>query len=178
MNILHNNLKEHLTVIGSSFNIVETLGYLAGFASSNCSFESYNQGLLTYFSVDANSNSINLDLELIRQNIESTKKDLDKNDFRLFFDNDKNLTSKLLSLSDWSKNYILSINYLINQKLIKNTVTLQEILHDFTEISKISSDYDIGDEDALSSYEEISNYVVASSYHIYNESKLGTSQHD
>jgi len=74
MNILHNNLKEHLAVIGSSFNIVETLGYLAGFASSNCSFESYNQGLLTYFSVDANSNSINLDLELIRQNIESTKK--------------------------------------------------------------------------------------------------------
>ena len=67
----------------------------------------------------------------------------------------------------------MSINFLVDNKLLKNTLSLQEILHDFAEISKITTDYSLDDdEESLnSSYNEISDYVVASSFHIYNESK-------
>ena len=58
-------------------------------------------------------------------------------------------------------------------KLLKNTIILQEILHDFAEISKITTDYSLDDDDEAldNSYKQISNYVVASSYDIYNGSK-------
>jgi len=179
MNILHNNLEKHLLDISSPFTIIETLGYLAGFASSNCTFESYDEGLLTYFATESDPESKRLDLDLIRKNIDYTRGDISHNNLILFFEDENKLSSRLLSLSDWSRNYILSINYLINRKLLKNTLLLQEILHDFSEISKISNDYQLNDdEESLSSYEEISNYVVASSYDIYNESKKGMIKDD
>lgn len=179
MNKLHNNLEKHLLEISSPFTIVETLGYLAGFASSNCSFESYNEGLLTYFSTESDPKSMRLDLDLIRKNIDYTQSDIRHNNLILFFEDENKLSSRLLSLSDWSRNYILSINYLIDKKLLKNTLLLQEILHDFSEISKISNDYQLDDdEESQSSYEEISNYVVTSSYDIYNEAKNGMIKDD
>ena len=60
----------------------------------------------------------------------------------------------------------------IVNKLLKNTLTLQEILHDFSEITKVSTDYDLDDDNQVleKSYQEISEYVVASISHIYNES--------
>jgi hypothetical protein len=39
MNNLENKLETHLSSIDSSFTIVEALGYLTGFASSNCDFQ-------------------------------------------------------------------------------------------------------------------------------------------
>ena len=145
---------------------------MTGYASSNCSFDSYLQGLITYFSSDSNPSSDKINIELIKDNIELIKQDLENNSLVLFFNEEDDLSSKLLSLSDWSRNYILSINYLIDNKLLKNTIILQEILHDFAEISKISTDYSLDDDDALdNSYKQISNYVVASSYDIYNSSK-------
>ena len=179
MNILHNNLERHLKEIESPFSLVETFGYLSGFASSNCSFDSYNDGLLTYFSTDPDPKSENINLDLLRDNITSIRTDISNNNLQLFFNNEKPLSSRLVSLSDWSRNYILSINYLIDHKLLKNTLLLQEILHDFSEISKIGNDYMLDENDeALSSYEEISNYVVASSFDIYNESKQGKINND
>ena len=173
MNNLHNELEKHLLEIGSSFTIIEAMGYLAGYASSNCKFDSYHKGLLTYFSSDTDDTSINLNLDLIKDNIDSIRQNMENKNFALFFNNEEDLSSKLLSLSDWSRNYILSINFLVDSKLLKNTISLQEILHDFTEISKITTDYSLDDdqESLISSYNEICNYVVASSYHIYNESK-------
>tara|TARA_B100001564_G_scaffold295603_1_gene260795 strand:+ start:1214 stop:1753 length:540 start_codon:yes stop_codon:yes gene_type:complete len=174
MNILHNNLEKHLIEISSPFTIVETLGYLAGFASSNCPFESYNEGLLTYFSTESDPKSKRLNIDLVRSNIDYTQSDISHNNLILFFEDENKLSSRLMSLSDWSRNFMLSISYLIDKKLLKNTLLLQEILHDFSEISKISNDYQLeDDEESQSSYEEISNYVVASSYDIYNESKNG-----
>ena len=171
MNNLHNELEKHLLEIGSSFTIIEAMGYLAGYASSNCKFDSYRKGLLTYFSSDTDETSINL--KLIKDNIDSIRQDIKNKSFVLFFNNEEDLSSKLLSLSDWSRNYVLSINFLVDNKLLKNTLSLQEILHDFAEISKITTDYSLDDdEESLnSSYNEISDYVVASSFHIYNESK-------
>ncbi len=173
MNNLHYDLEKHLSEIDSSFTIVEALGYLTGYASSNCSFDSYLEGLITYFSSDSNPSADKIDIELIKNNIELIKQDLENNSLVLFFNEEDDLSSKLLSLSDWSRNYILSINYLIDNKLLKNTIILQEILHDFAEISKITTDYSLDDDDdALdNSYKQISNYVVASSYDIYNGSK-------
>ena len=90
----------------------------------------------------------------------------------LFFNDAPDLSARLLSLSDWIRSYIVSINYLCTNKLLKNTLTLQEILHDFSEIAKVSTDYDLDDDnqELEKSYHEISNYVVASISHIYNES--------
>ena len=179
MNILYNNLEKHLIEIDSPFSLVETFGYLSGFASSNCSFDSYKDGLLTYFYIDSDSESENLNLDLLRDIITSIRTDISNNSLQLFFNGEKPLSSRLISLSDWSRNYILSINYLIDHKLLKNTLLLQEILHDFSEISKISNNYKLDeDNEALSSYKEISNYVVASSFDIYNESKKGTTNND
>ena len=176
MNNLHYDLEKHLLEIDSPFTIVEALGYLTGYASSNCSFDSYSKGLLTYFSSDSSSSADDLNIELIKNNIELIKQDLENNSLDLIFNDKEDLPSKLLSLSDWSRNYIVSINYLLSNKLLKNTVILQEILHDFAEISKITTDYSLDDEDdALNkSYKQISGYGVASSYDIYNGSKEET----
>ena len=179
MNILYNNLEKHLIEIDSPFSLVETFGYLSGFASSNCSFDSYKDGLLKYFYIDSDSESENLNLDLLRDIIMSIRADISNKSLQLFFNGEKPLSSRLVSLSDWSRNYILSINYLIDHKLLKNTLLLQEILHDFSEISKISNDYKLDENnEALSSYKEISNYVVASSFDIYNESKQGITNND
>ncbi len=45
-------------------------------------------------------------------------------------------------------------------------------MHDFSEITKVSTDYDLDDDNQVleKSYQEISDYVIASISHIYNES--------
>ena len=97
MNNLHYDLEKHLSEIDSSFTIVEALGYLTGYASSNCSFDSYLQGLITYFSSDSNPSSDKINIELIKDNIELIKQDLENNSLVLFFNEEDDLSSKLAS---------------------------------------------------------------------------------
>ena len=172
MNILQNKLEKHLSAIDSSFTIVEALGYLTGFASSNCDFNSYKDGLITYFNSDSLEKLSNLDIDLIENNIEEIRENIKTDTSVLFFDDEPDLSARLLSLSDWIRSYIVSINYLCTNKLLKNTLTLQEILHDFSEITKVSTDYDLDDDNLVleRSYQDISDYVVASISHIYRES--------
>ena len=172
MNNLQNKLETHLSTIDSSFTIVEALGYLTGFASSNCDFNSYKEGLITYFNSDSLEKPSNLDIDLIKDNIEHIRENIKTDTSILFFNDEPDLSARLLSLSDWTRSYIVSINYLSTNRLLKNTLTLQEILHDFSEITKVSTDYDLDDDnqELENSYQEISNYVVASISHIYNES--------
>ena len=176
MNILQNKLEKHLSAIDSSFTIVEALGYLTGFASSNCDFNSYQEGLITFFNSDSLNNPSNLDIDLIEDNIENIRENIKTDASILFFNEEPDLSARLLSLSDWIRSYIVSINYLCTNKLLKNTLTLQEILHDFSEIAKVSTDYDLDDDNQAleKSYQEISYYVVTSISHIYNESKEET----
>ena len=143
MNILQNKLEKHLSAIDSSFTIVEALGYLTGFASSNCDFNSYKDGLITYFNSDSLEKSPNLDIDLIEDNIDNIRENIKTDTSILFFN-----------------------------RLLKNTLTLQEILHDFSEITKVSTDYDLDDDNLVleRSYQDISDYVVASISHIYRES--------
>ena len=172
MNNLQNELETHLSSIDSSFTIVEALAYLTGFASSNCDFNSYKEGLITYFNSDSLDRPSNLDINLIEDNIENIKENIKTDTPILFFNDEPDLSARLLSLSDWIRSYIVSINYLSTNKLLKNTLTLQEILHDFSEITKVSNDYDLDDDNQVleKSYQEISDYVIASISHIYNES--------
>lgn len=176
MNILQNKLEKHLSAIDSSFTIVEALGYLTGFASSNCDFNSYQEGLITFFNSDSLKKPSNLDIDLIEDNIENIRENIKTDASILFFNEEPDLSARLLSLSDWIRSYIVSINYLCTNKLLKNTLTLQEILHDFSEITKVSTDYDLDDDNQAleKSYQEISYYVVTSISHIYNESKEET----
>jgi uncharacterized protein YgfB (UPF0149 family) len=135
-------------------------------------FNSYKEGLITYFNSDSLEKPPNLDIDLIEDNIDHIRENIKTDTSILFFNDEPDLSARLLSLSDWIRSYIVSINYLSTNRLLKNTLTLQEILHDFSEITKVSTDYDLDDDnqELEKSYQEISNYVVASISHIYNES--------
>ena len=128
--------------------------------------------MITYFNSDSLEKPSNLDIDLIKDNIEDIRENIKSDTSILFFNDEPDLSARLLSLSDWTRSYIVSINYLSTNRLLKNTLTLQEILHDFSEITKVSTDYDLDDDnqELENSYQEISNYVVASISHIYNES--------
>ena len=128
--------------------------------------------MITYFNSDSLEKPSNLDIDLIKDNIEYIIENIKTDTSILFFNDEPDLSARLLSLSDWTRSYIVSINYLRTNRLLKNTLTLQEILHDFSEITKVSTDYDLDDDNQVleKSYQEISDYVVASISHIYNES--------
>jgi uncharacterized protein YgfB (UPF0149 family) len=128
--------------------------------------------LITYFNSDSLEKSPNLDIDLIEDNIDNIRENIKTDTSILFFNDEPDLSARLLSLSDWIRSFIVSINYLCTNKLLKNTLTLQEILHDFSEITKVSTDYDLDDDNQVleKSYQEISDYVIASISHIYNES--------
>ena len=128
--------------------------------------------MITYFNSDSLEKPLNLDIDLIEGNINNIRENIKTDTSILFFNDEPDLSARLLSLSDWIRSFIVSINYLCTNKLLKNTLTLQEILHDFSEITKVSTDYDLDDDNQVleKSYQEISDYVIASISHIYNES--------
>ena len=99
MNNLENKLETHLSSIDSSFTIVEALGYLTGFASSNCDFNSYKEGLITYFNSDSLEKSPNLDIDLIEDNIDNIRENIKTDTSILFFNDEPDLSARLLSLS-------------------------------------------------------------------------------
>ena len=64
-------------------------------------------------------------------------------------------------------------------KLLKNTLDYQEILHDLTEISKVGHNYDINDTDDIDKYyHDISTYVLSAVSHIYLVSKEDSIHND
>ena len=172
MHLLHKNLDNFLTEIDSPFSIDEVSGYLSGFASSNVPYEKYHNGLTIYFSTNGVSMHGDLNLDIIKSNISHISASLEKHDFSFPFDSSKDLTKKLINLAAWSKNFILSINYLMDNKLLNNTLNIQEIMHDLTEISKVEDKYNLDNStDNNNYYDDISDYVISSMYYIYMESK-------
>ena len=89
----------------------------------------------TYFNSDSLEKPLNLDIYLIEGNINNIRENIKTDTSILFFNDEPDLSARLLSLSDWIRSYIVSINYLCTNQLLKNTLTLQEILHDFSEIA-------------------------------------------
>ena len=171
MDLLHINLKKFLSDIESPFSINEVCGYLSGFAASNQPVDSYFSALEMYFSNKSEPGKKQPDYKIVIDNIIFIKQSID-NGLPIFpFKHEEESQNKLIALGEWSKNFILSTNSLIQQKLLKNTLDYQEILHDLTEISKVGHNYDINNIDETDQYYiEISNYVLSAVNHIYSVS--------
>ena len=172
MDLLHKNLDNFLIEIECPFTIEEVYGYLTGFASSSVQYSEYHDGLMIYFLNEQTHSGNNINTDIVKDNISYITRALENNSFVFPFDSSINSIQRLINLSGWSKNYVLSINYLIEKKLLSNTLNIQEIIHDLTEISKLEDKYNL-DNSAENSdyYDEISDYVISSMYYIYMESK-------
>ena len=179
MDLLQIKLKKFLSDIESPFSINEVCGYLSGFAVSNQSAESYFPALEMYFSNKLDAPIIQSDYKLILDNIAFIKQRIE-NGLPIFpFVEQPVLRDQLIALGEWSNNFILSINYLIEHKFLKNTLDFQEILHDLTEISKVGQNYDINDsEETKESYDQISSYVMSAVNHIFIDSREETIVND
>ena len=175
MDLLHINLKKFLSDIESPFSINEVCGYLSGFAVSNQPVDSYFSGLEMYFSNKSELSKKQPDYKIVVDSITFIKQSINNGSPIFPFNNEEDSQNKLIALGEWSKNFILSINFLIQQKLLQNTLDYQEILHDLTEISKVGYNYDINNIDETDQYYiEISNYVLSAVNHIYSVSKEGS----
>ena len=179
MDLLQINLKTFLSDIESPFSINEVCGYLSGFAASNQPVDSYFSALEMYFSNESEPHKKQPDYKIVIDSITFIKQSIG-NGLPIFpFNNEEKSNNKLIALGEWSKNFILSINFLIQQKLLKNTLDYQEILHDLTEISKVGHNYDINNTDETDQhYIEISNYVLSAVNHIYSVSREGSATND
>ena len=179
MDLLQINLKTFLSDIESPFSINEVCGYLAGFAVSNQSVDSYFSALEMYFSNKSEPDKKQPDYKIVIDNITFVKQSI-SNGLPIFpFFEESNSQNKLIALGEWSKGFVLSTNFLIQQKLLKNTLDYQETLHDLTEISKVSYNYDINDIDETDKhYQEISNYVLSAVTHICSMSRGDSTTND
>ena len=179
MNLLQINLKTFLSDIESPFSINEVCGYLAGFAVSNQPVDSYFSALEMYFSNKSEPDKKQPDYKIVIDNITFMKQSI-SNGLPIFpFFEESNSQNKLIALGEWSKGFVLSINFLIQQKLLKNTLDYQETLHDLTEISKVSYNYDINDiGETDKHYLEISNYVLSAVTHICSMSRGDSTTND
>ena len=71
-------------------------------------------------------------------------------------------------MSQWSKNFFLSLNIIDNNKYIESVTDLSGILKDLQEIAKIENEYILSDSNENSEYyNDISNYIVNTIYQIY-----------
>ena len=83
----------------------------------------------------------------------------------LSFDDNKKTIEKLKHMSQWSKNFFLSLNIMANNKYIENVADLSSILKDLQEIAKIENEYILSDSNENSEYyNDISNYIVNTIY--------------
>ena len=172
MDLLQKNLKKFLSDIESPFTINEVYGYLTGFAVSNQPVDSYFSALEMYFSNESEPNKKQPDYKIVIETITFVKQSINSGLPIFPFINEDESQDKLIALGEWSKNFILSINFLVEQKLLKNTLDCQEILHDLAEISKVSYNYNINDKDNSDKYYlEISDYVLSVVTHIYSVSR-------
>ena len=172
MDLLQIKLNTFISDIESPFSINEAYGYLTGFAVSNQPIDSYFSALEMFFSNVSEPEKNQPDYKILMDNIVFIKQSID-NAVPIFpFIDEDDSQIKLIALGEWSKSFILSINFLIQNKLLKNTIDYQEILHDLTEISKVGHNYDINDTDDIDKYyHEISTYVLSAVSHIYSASK-------
>ena len=122
MDILEKQLKKFLSDIESPFSINEVFGYLTGFAASNQPVDTYFPALETFFSNKQELNKKQPDYKIVIDNITFIKQSI-HNSLPIFpFNGEEGSQNKLIALGEWSKSFILSINFLIQQKLLKNTL--------------------------------------------------------
>ncbi|MBT3548714.1 MAG: UPF0149 family protein [Gammaproteobacteria bacterium] len=179
MDILEKQLKKFLSDIESPFSINEVFGYLTGFAASNQPVDTYFPALETFFSNKQELNKKMSDYKIVVDNIMLIKQTVGNESLFFPFSVQESVQERLIALGEWSNSFLLSINYLIQHKLLKNTLDYQEIIHDLTEISKVGQNYAINDNEETNEYYiEISSYVVSAVNHIYITSLEDTTADD
>jgi len=169
MNLSEKNLKNLIDRLDCPFNFNEAHGYLCGFACTNLLFDKYQNAIKVYFFKDTQDSSINInDISIINKYIAFLKNKIKIGHVTLPFDNNKKTIEKLKYMSQWSKNFFLSLNIMANNKYIESVTDLSGILKDLQEIAKIENEYILSDSNENSEYyNDISNYIVNTIYQIY-----------
>ena len=63
--------------------------------------------MITYFNSDSLEKPPNLDIDLIEDNIDNIRENIKTDTSILFFNDEPDLSARLLSLSDWIRSYIV-----------------------------------------------------------------------
>jgi len=169
MNLSNSALMKLLEDLDSLFTVHETDGYFAGLVCCNLKKELYELEFNKYF----DHKNIKLDhYEFLEQYIIQLSTKFSEKSFSLSFDAEIMNTKKLISLGQWSKGYALAISIALDKKYVKNTLELQEIIHDFEEISKIEDEYNLNssDEDKRH-YDNIRDYISSSIEYILKQTQ-------
>ena len=169
MNLSNSALMKLLEDLDSPFTVHETDGYFTGLVCCNLKKELYELEFNKYF----DHKKITLDhYEFLEQYIIQLSTKLSEKSFSLSFDAEIMNTKKLIALGQWSKGYALAISIALDKKYVKNTLELQEIIHDFEEISKIEDEYNLNssDEDKRH-YDNIRDYISSSIEYILKQTQ-------
>ena len=171
MNLSEKNLKNLIDRLECPFNFNEAHGYLCGFACTNLVSNQYQNAIKVYFFKDTQDSSIDInDISIVNGYINFLETKIKTGYINLPFDDYKKTIEKIKYMSQWSKNFFLSLNIIANNKYIENVTDLRDILKDLKEIAKIENEYIISDSNEDSEYyKDISNYVVNTIYQIYTQ---------
>jgi len=169
MSLSTKKLKKMIDGADNPFSPIEAEGYLTCFAANfnNLSIDLLNKALSIYF-FDANDDiKTEKNSAILREVISDISKSLSNKTYLLPIDNQMSISSKLITLSKWTQNFVLGLNFLLENKSIRNTLNIQDIIHDFVEIGKIEEHYIIQDnEECNNYYNDISAYVISVVYQI------------
>tara|TARA_B100001996_G_scaffold173204_1_gene132215 strand:+ start:81 stop:590 length:510 start_codon:yes stop_codon:yes gene_type:complete len=169
MNLLNNNLIKLLEDLNTPFTIHETDGYFSGLISCNLKKELYYLEFKKYF--DHKKLKLN-HYEFLEQYTIGLAANFETKSFSLSFDAEIDNNKKLIALGQWSKGYALAISIVLDKKYIKNSLELQEIVHDFEEISKIEDEYNFNSSDEdKQHYDNIRDYVLSSIDYVFAQTK-------
>ena len=111
MDLLQINLKTFLSDIESPFSLHEVCGYLSGFAASNQPVDSYFSALEMYFSNESEPDKKQPDYKIVIETITFVKQSINSGLPIFPFINEDESQDKLIALGEWSKNFVLSINF-------------------------------------------------------------------
>ena len=148
------------------FNQNEVQGYLMGLIVCNIG-ENFKYEFVKFIGKDLyeslpEKNILDITIAQIINNLINSN-------VSLSFDEHDSLKTRLEGMSQWVSYFIMAINISVDNKYIKNSLRIQELLFDFQEISKSYDNYFIDNEvDDREHYDTIKEYILSSVYSIYN----------
>ena len=148
------------------FNQNEVQGYLMGLIVCNIG-ENFKPEFVKFIGTDFYESL--LEKNILDISIAQTINNLINNSVSLPFDEHDNLKIQLEGMSHWVSYFVMAINISVDNKYVKNSLRIQELLFDFQEISKSYDNYFIDNEvDDREHYDTIKEYILSSVYSIYN----------
>ena len=148
------------------FNQNEVQGYLMGLLVCNIG-ENFKLEFVKF--IGKNVYDSLPEINALDLSIAQTINSLINNSLTLSFDEHVNLENQLEGMAHWVTYFILAINISVDNKYIKNSLQIQELLFDFQEITRSHDNYFIDNEvDDREHYDTIKEYILNSVYSIYN----------